>query len=131
MPCVQDRLGAGPDRAGEGEGRAAQRAGQPGDADGRLAEGALAVDGPFAGQAEVGPAEPFAQVDGLDDEVDPRLEPARGEGDQPAAQSPRRARAGEVADRDAQVALDDRGEVGEVAVERLRPSPASAPFCGP
>ena len=102
-----------------GPGSGTQRARQPGDADGRLAEGALAVEGPFAGQAEVGVPEPSFQLDRLDDEVDPRLEPPAGEGDQAAAEPAGGARAGEILDRDAQVALDDRREMSEVAVERL------------
>ena len=73
----EDGLGAGADRAGQGQGRAAERAREPGDADGRLAEGALGVDRPFAGQAEVGAVEPLGQLDGLDDQVDARLELCR------------------------------------------------------
>ena len=104
---------------GECQGGTAQGPRQPGHAHGRLAEGALAVERAFAGQAEVGPVEPAPQVHRLDHEVDPALEPTAGEGDQAPAQASRRARARQVANRHVQVALDDVREVGEVAVERL------------
>src|SRR5262249_23604347 len=61
-------VGAGPDRAGEGDRGTAERAGQPRDADGGLAEGARRVERPFAGQAERRAAEPSFEADGLEDQ---------------------------------------------------------------
>ena len=57
------------------------------------------------------------QIDCLDDQLDAGLELAAGEGDQSASQPAGGARAGQVLDRHAQVALDDRGEMGQIAVE--------------
>ena len=59
------------------------------------------------------------EVDGLDHELDTRRQLAAGKRDQAAAETAGGARAGKVADRDAQVALDDRGEMREISVERL------------
>ena len=66
------------------------------------------------------------QVDCGDDQVDAGLELAPAKATSPAAQTAGGARAGLVLDRHAQVAVDDRREMGQVAVERfdhLRGSP--------
>ena len=54
MPWSRTASAPGPIEPARASDGAAERASQPADADGRLAEGALGVDGPFAGQAEVG-----------------------------------------------------------------------------
>ena len=126
----EDRLGSRSDRAGQCQHRTVERAREPADADGRLAEGALGVDGPFAGQAQVGILEPLGQLDGGDDQVDAGLELAVGERDESSAQAAGGARAGLILDRHAQVALDDRREVGQVAVERFDHLRAKPLFVG-
>ena len=75
--------------------------------------------------------EPLGQLDRVDDQVDAGLELTGGERNQSPAQPAGGARAGLVLDRHAQVALDDRREMGQVVGRVLRPSAGEAPFCGP
>ncbi len=75
------------DRAGQGEHGAVQRTRQPGDADGRLSEGALSIDGPLASQAQVRVAEARFEVDRLDNQLDAGRQLATGESDQTASEA--------------------------------------------
>src|SRR5208337_2969387 len=105
--------------SGNRQGWTSQRMRQASHADGSLAEGTLTVQSALTGETQVGGKQAFAQVHGLDDEVDPTLETSPGECHQPPTQAPRRARAGDVAHCDIQVALHDVREVGKVAIEPL------------
>ncbi len=79
----QDGLGTRPDRSGNGQGWTSQRVRQAGHTDGCLAEGALTIQSALTGETQVCGMQALAQVHGLDDEVDPTLEPSPGERHQP------------------------------------------------
>ena len=86
MPWSRTASAPGPIEPARARTGTMERSSELCDSDGRLAECALSVDGPFAGQAQVGVLEPLGQLDRIDDELDAGLELAAGKSNESPAQ---------------------------------------------
>ena len=107
------------DAADDGDQRDALGLGAPGDAGDDLAVDALAVDAPLAGDDQLRAVELRVEVHHVQHRLDARAHLRVLERRAARAHTARRARAGDVGDALAEVALDDRREVGEVRVQTL------------
>ena len=105
------------DASGDGEARDVAGPGTGSDPGRRLAERRLEINLTFAGEDQVGLFEPLVEADEIEHQIDPPAQFGAEKGAEAGAEPARGAGAREVAHVDAEIGLDDRGEIGQTGVQ--------------